>query len=181
MLFLAEGRLALLEGRTNDAVNAYLDGIHFAQEFSRGGLLVSRITSIDCEAMISKQLTPLAGGLSATNCRTIATALETLDTKEEPIQETLHQEAAWTRKQYGIRGQIEKLFTYKQDKSSRDKLIAEDQSRARQRRQLMIAAAARAYQSDTGKRPQRAADLVPKYLGAVPKDPATGKDLSLGP
>ena len=55
------------------------------------------------------------------------------------------------------------------------------QTRTRERRQLAITAAARAYELEKGKQPKSAADLVPEYLKAVPKDPATGNAMTLGP
>ena len=44
-------------------------------------------------------------------------------------------------------------------------------------RRLMIDFAARAYELDKGHRPAGAADLVPEYLKAVPKNPSTGKKM----
>lgn len=47
------------------------------------------------------------------------------------------------------------------------------------RHELMLLFAARAYELDHGKPPARAADLVPEYLKAVPKDPETGVEMGL--
>ena len=48
-------------------------------------------------------------------------------------------------------------------------------------RQLTVALAARACELEKGRRPENAADLTPEYLKAVPKDPASGKNLVLPP
>jgi competence protein ComGC len=48
-------------------------------------------------------------------------------------------------------------------------------------RQLLVALAARAYELDKGRRPASLTELVPDYLKAVPKDPASGTNLILTP
>jgi len=47
------------------------------------------------------------------------------------------------------------------------------------RRQVAIELAAREYQLEHGQRPARLADLVPKYLPAIPKDPVSGGALPM--
>ena len=43
----------------------------------------------------------------------------------------------------------------------------------------LIDLAARALELEKDRRPQSAKELVPEYLKAIPKDPATGADLTL--
>jgi hypothetical protein len=45
-------------------------------------------------------------------------------------------------------------------------------------RRLMMEFGSRAYELDKGHHPASAADLVPEYLKAVPKNPTTGKNLN---
>jgi hypothetical protein len=49
----------------------------------------------------------------------------------------------------------------------------------KQTQRLAIACAARAYELDHGQKPKKAEDLVPGYLKTVPKDVATGQNLTL--
>jgi hypothetical protein len=44
-------------------------------------------------------------------------------------------------------------------------------------RSLSLELAGRAFELENGKSPASAADLVPGYLTAVPRDPATGAEL----
>jgi hypothetical protein len=53
------------------------------------------------------------------------------------------------------------------------------QARSREARLLMLMLAARAFEGERGRKPQRAVDLVPDYLRAVPLDPATQAPLRL--
>ena len=180
-VFRAEGRLAELDGRTNDAAKIYLDGVRFGQDSSRGGVMLSRLVGIACETIAFNSLRPLNDQLDATNSRAVARELEKIDADEDPVEQTLQQEARWARKVGGMSGQIEMLIDHKSVQQTRDRFTAKEQNHLRLIRQTTLSFAARAYNLDKGKPPATAADLVPDYLKAVPKDPTTGRDLSLGP
>jgi hypothetical protein len=179
LLFGAEGRLVELQGHTNEAANIYLEGMHFGQEVGRGGAFIFRLVGIACETISAQRLMILRSQLDAKRCREILHGLEQIDTKEEPIQTTMDQERRWNRKVNGVRGQLMALFTHRELKNIADSVVAKVQGNTLSRRTMIIAFAARAYELDKGKPPQNVADLVPGYLKAVPKDPATGRDLSL--
>ncbi len=180
-VFCAEGRLAELDGRTNDAAKIYLEGVRFGQDSSRGGVMLTRLVGIACETIAFNRLRPLNDQLDATNSRAVARELEKIDAGEDTVEQTLQQEARWARKTYGIRGQIEMLITHKALQQTRDSFTAKDQNLMRLSRRTMLSFAAHAYELDKGKPPGTAADLAPDYLKAVPKDPSTRRDLSLGP
>jgi hypothetical protein len=179
-LLLAEGRLAEMDGRTNEAAEIYLEGIRYGAELGHGGLLISELVSIACENGAMSRLQRLTDCMTAVKCREITGVLEMVDDREEPIADTLEQERLWSRKTFGLRGQIESLLMYKQRASSTARVVAKIQKTQFRRRQMILDFAARAYELEKGKPPQRIADLVPEYLKAVPKDPVTGKDMGLG-
>ncbi len=180
-LICARGRLAELEGRTNDAAGIYLDGVRFGQSCSRGGVLISRLVGIACERMALDRLQRIVSSLDATNSAAVARALEQINDSEEPIADTFATESLWVRKVYGFRGQIEALLEYKMLKKTRDNFTTHAQAVALQIRTEEMDFAARAYELEKGKRPQNITELVPGYLKAVPQNPATGKDMTLGP
>ena len=180
LVITAEGRLAEMEGRTNDAAKIYLEAARFGQDSSRGGVIMSRLVGVGCENIAINCLRPLNNQLDATNSRALAKGLETLDDREDTPEQTLRQEARWARKTYGIRGQIALLFTYQQLKVTRDTFTAKDQNLMRARREMMLLFATHAYELEKGKPAATAADLVPDYLKAIPKDLVTGQDLNLG-
>ncbi len=180
LLVCAEGRLAELEGRTNEAAEIYLDGIRFGQELSRGGVMITKLVGIACENIAMSPLWSPTNSLSAGKCREIAASIQAIDAGEEPIADTLQNEKAWSRKTYGLKGQFEMLLTYRAMAKTKAAVVAKIQKTQLRRREIMLEFAARAYELEKGKRPQSAADLVPEYLKEIPKDPVTGKELGLG-
>ena len=168
----AEGRLAELEGRTNDAVRAYLDCIRYGNESGRGGVIIDRLVGVACEALAAFPLQLMSGSLDAAESRQVAQTLESIDARAEPLADTLAQEDAWSRTHYsGFRDQFARIFMRKQMKQSIDRAAAKVQTITLQRRRMMVAFAARAYELEKGNPAQNIAELVPMYLKAVPKDP----------
>jgi hypothetical protein len=180
-LLCAEGKLAQLEGSTNDAAKIYVDGVRFGYECSRGGVLINKLVGIACVAIALKPLQQLTDSLDAKQCAEAAHALEEIDSKAEPIENTLAQERNFARQQGGITGPFLELVRFRDARAIRQKFT--DKFRASQiyHRTVMIAFAARAYELDKGKRPVSIAELVPAYLKAIPQDPVTGTNMVLGP
>jgi hypothetical protein len=180
-LLCAQARLAELDGRLDEASTNYLRAIRFTQEFTRGGIIISRLIGIVNERVASRQLLLLLQSLNAGECHQIANQLEMIDGKEESIEDTMLNEKEYGRKVYGIRGKIEALIEYRKIREINDDVIAGIRANTLRRRHLMLSFAARAYELEKGKAPQSTADLVPDYLKTIPKDPTTGKELGLGP
>src|SRR5260370_176591 len=47
----AEGKLAELEGRTNDAAKIYAEGVRLGQKSSHGGIMLCKMVGIACESV----------------------------------------------------------------------------------------------------------------------------------
>jgi hypothetical protein len=180
-LIAAEGRLSELDGNNNEAAKFYVEGILFGQKSCRGGVIISGLVRIACEAIPTVRLESLANGLDAQSCRETAQALEAIDAAEDPVEETIEQEKLWSRKAGGLREQINALIQYKSIRDIRIRFTQKVRANTLRRRQLILTLAARAFELEKGKRAQSAADLVPGYLKAIPQDPATGTNLVLGP
>ena len=177
----AEGRLAELEGRTNDAIKVYLDGVRFAEECDRGGTLISKLVGVICEGTQLKALDVLVDAVDAPQARKVAKALEMVDASEPPFAEFVDEEKRFSHEVHGLRGQIMALRQRKELKQNMDRCQQKVDANTRHRRRVMVAFAARAYELEHGKRPQSLADLVPTYLKAIPKDPTTGANLVYSP
>ncbi len=180
--FVAEGKLAELENRPNDAVISYLDTIHLGNESARGGVLIDELVGIALEGLGTSHLTNLVDHLDATCCRETAASLEILDAQRQTWDEVMQQESAWSHGTYrGWRYELmrleERKFLLPTITTTRRKLDAQVQKT----RQLIIDLAARAYGLDKGHPPSSAADLVPDYLKAVPQDPVTGTNMVYSP
>src|SRR5579884_1458174 len=174
LLFCAEGRLAELEGRTNDAAQLYLDGIRFGQDVGQGGVFIEKLVGVACEASAEKPLEKVFMSLNSKHCARIAQALETMNAQEETDEQVLHHENEFSRKFGGIRGQLARLVMFKNIHESEKKVFIKIHTSQLHRRQLMIAFASRAYELERGKPPPNTAALVPDYLKQIPKDPITG-------
>jgi len=179
--FSAEGRLAELEKRTNDAVHIYLDDIRVGQRSCRGGGTIERLVGTAVEAFGMEPLEALTDISNATLCREVVQELERIDEIDEPAKNTLLQEAIWRRHSFGLIEQVRMLFDRKELVDAKRELLQRLDETQKQRRTLIINFAARAYELDKGHSPASAADLVPEYLKAVPQDPVTGTNLIYSP
>jgi hypothetical protein len=176
--FAAEGRLAETENRTNDAIKAYLDTIHFANESARGGVLIDTLVGIAIESIGTSHLTNLVGHLDAKSCRETAIALEAFDSQRQPWSEVMQQENAWSHAAFrGWRYELARLEERNTLKAVFAGTKQKFDAQVQRTRQLMIDLAARAYELDKDHPPASAADLVPEYLKAVPQDPVTGTNM----
>ena len=177
----AEGKLAQLDGRTNDAAKIYLDVVRFGQEGSRGGALINRLVGVACESIGLRALQPLSQSLDARECADVASALEEVDTKEEPIAEMMAQEKVFYAKVSDLRERFLHLVNYRGFQATMKRVTDKVNANTKNRRQVMVDFASRAYELGKGRRPASLAELVPGYLKAVPVDPVTGKSLGWEP
>ncbi len=187
MVLEAEGRLAEMEHRTNDAEISYLDAIRFGHESSRGGFKINLAVGGHGEAAGLARLRLLLGGLDAGQCRDAIKALATLEEKREPVADVLARDKKWWHNHAGLSDQMKLIPTLAKDPSLNplnmppEELEKSAKDRQRQARQLMLDLAARCYQLEKGAPPKSAADLVPAYLTAIPQDPFTGTNMTFSP
>lgn len=179
--YSAQARLAEMENRTNDAVDAYLASVELGEKSSHGGFVAPKFVGIYCEEIGRQGLQSFTSNLPPGLCREVTAKLETVDAEEESFSEI------WTHTKKVIRDAStlrEKLKSWREfltigefKRDSKSKFDAN----ARERRKLMVTFAARAYELEKGKPPVTIADLVPNYLKAIPKDPVTGTNMVLVP
>jgi hypothetical protein len=78
-LLAAEGRLAEIENRPTDAARSYADVIRFGNEMSRGGLVITRLVGLACEAIGCHALAKVLPTLSHEATRKTLAELEKVD------------------------------------------------------------------------------------------------------
>jgi len=93
--FLAEGRLAEMEQRTNDAVRAYMDAARLGVSVRRGGPLIDEFVGFASESMGQSQLQNFVHTLDAKTSAEFARELEALDADKESWAEVLQNETRW--------------------------------------------------------------------------------------
>src|SRR5437667_9828703 len=97
-LLVAEGRLAEMEHRTNDAIRIYLESIRFGQEACRGGLVIDKLVGIACQATGVEPLKRIMRSLHASECHEAMRTLEKIQGSEESVEEIMHHEKEWSRR-----------------------------------------------------------------------------------
>jgi len=180
--FLAEGKLAEMEQLTNGAEDSYLDAIRLGIECPRGGTLIDALVGNAIEAMGTWQLKKVIPNLDAKTSGEMAHQLEALDATKETWGQVLQEEKYWSRRTFpGLEHRVGELVGWYSLRASKAKAKQRLITQQTKTRKLIIDLAARAYELDKGHRPAAAADLVPKYLNAIPQDPVTGKNQTLTP
>jgi len=181
-LLANEGRLAESEGRTNDALKCYVEGIQYGNEISRGGFIIHRLVGIACEAIADTCLTRVLPTLSCDQSRPLIKRLEEIDLNAVTWDHISRNEGAFAR--FEMKKSINPVIWVVGWWQSRDAIkkskMRHEQISAR-RRLLMLELAIRCYQSESGRSPASLDDLVPKYLARIPEDPFTGKPLVYRP
>ena len=177
-LLEAEGRLAELDRRTNDAARIYLQTIRYGQESCRGGVMIDHLVGIACGTIGVNALQKLTGALDAATCRSTSRQLLELERQQESLTDVLRNEAAWVRRTVPAWQRIPAMIPMASlTKRTQKNFVTKCNQSGLQLKRLIIDLAVRAYESDRGQHPNSLEELVPDYLDAVPVDPATGTKL----
>ena len=177
--FAVEGRLAEMEGRTNDAVQSDLERVQLGIEAGRGGTMLDGMISVAIESFGIKPLQNISSRLDARTCRETVTTLETLGVQKPSWSNLVQQDNAWSRRTFpGIKHRLGKLIMFSTVRQVRQKAGEKFAEQERETSQLIIDLAARAYELEKGHRPASPAELVPDYLKTIPQDPITGNNLN---
>ncbi len=181
-LLNGEGRLAELEGRTNDAARSYLDCIRFGNEVSRGGVLISRMVGMACEAIGCSALVRIVPKLSREQSVAVVAELAAMETNAVTWNEVITNEKAFMRHaRQGSFNPIRNFVDWWQSRAVLKGTKNKHDISAAKRRLITAELALRIYQIERGQPPTQLSDLVPRYLPRVPTDPFTEKDLVYRP
>ena len=178
-LLEAEGQLAELERRTNDAARIYLEIIRFGKESCRGGLLMDRLVGIACESIGVSSLQRIAGALNSKTSRSLSKQLDEVKVRQEAVADVVRSEAEWVRRTFPVWQRIPAMIPI----GSQATRMQNDFSKKCHQSELQLAflivdLATHAFELDRGRHPKIVNELVPDYLDSVPVDPATGKELA---
>jgi len=166
--FHAEGKLAEMEGRTEDAVEDYRDMIRLSQAGARGGLLIHALVGWAIEALGVAALRDARATLDSTECRELIDFLRSIDAAREPFDEILRRDQAWVDHAYGWQGRLSRMLEKERDPPPGQ----EPAWAAKARMRLLVAELAiQMYRQDHGQPPETLADLVPRYLRSLPQEP----------
>ena len=184
-LLSAEGRLAEVEERLDEAAKIHMEVMLLGQTSAHGGLVVDKLVGVAVENIGLVGLERIAHRLNAPSCRKAISSLEEIDARADSAAVYIKRDRQWGRKATGTSdlsawiqsALLTKSFFRNIYQKFTTKLLATE----RRRRLLLLNLASRAYELEHGKRPSRAEELVPSVLRAIPKDPETGTNLVLNP
>lgn len=171
-LLAAEGRLAELDGRLEDAARSYLDAIRFGNEISRNGFVINRLVGIASSAIGSFPLAKLTPQLGCEQLKPVIAELDKLDQASVTWSEVRRAENIFMR--HELRKQPNPFMMVPSWWQARKSIQTAESvhHRAVSRvRLLETELALCCYRAEHGAPPAQLTQLVPQYLQRVPQDP----------
>jgi hypothetical protein len=180
---VAQGRLAELQGRVEEAAGCYTDLIRLGEAMSHRVPMIAFQASQAVENNGLYHLRDMRGKLSSDQCRKLIGVLEEIDRTGEPAANVIKYETSFMNanmKQMGFFASIMLRVTGVQAKTAGQVKSSVNYSTQRQdaaRRVLLADLALRLYRQEHGEAPPDLNALVPGILQSVPIDPYTGQPL----
>jgi hypothetical protein len=177
--FIVEGKLAEAEGRTDNAIESYLDTIRLGRALASGGIAIDTAFGLAVEGIGRQGLHELGDTLTSAQCRKIIDTLVTAAAGWEPPESSIARDIIWRTHAFGWQGRLEWMISsssWLQTDANWNESIERADKRCRAKRWLLICEVAlQGHRAEHGEFPDDLADLVPGYLSAVPKDPFSNK------
>jgi hypothetical protein len=176
-LLAAESEVATREGRPEDAARSTLDVLHLGRATGRGGLLIDAQIGWAIESQALDGLGRVRDSLPADACRTVMAALLEADKDRETYAEARNAEDYWFERTapFMVRLSLRVSGVGDQLRADAEETSVQMMNRAVSAlRRELVALAERLYTLETGAEPRSRADLVPRYLPEIPRDPETG-------
>lgn len=175
-LLVAEGRLREMDDQPGDAARSYLDAIRFGNEMSRGGILITRLVGMACEAMGCRALARVAPRLGRADSLIILKDLERFEAARVSWAEVVKNEKSRTPDRVGNRSNpVARVMNWWRTRQTIHQAETRDKIVLAQERLVAGELALRCYESEKGHPPARLDEGVTNYLSKVPQDPFTGR------
>ena len=180
---VAQGRLAELEGRTDEAAGCYSDLIRLSEVMSQRVPMIAYQISEAIENNGLYHLRDMRDKLSPEQCRKLIDLLVEIDRKIEPADDAILYETAFMNanlKRMGVLKSIMLSVSGVQAKTAAQvtqMLTSSERRHAAARRVLLTDLALRLYREEHGEAPPDLSALVPSILKSVPVDPYTNRPL----
>ncbi len=182
-MFYAEGRLAEADGRTDEALSAYLDDVRLGHAIRRKTPMLLYLTGLAIESLGIAGIRNLRDDLDPSQLQRAIETIESLEGKAEPIDAVVSRELAYMDANVRDQGIVARTAMSLSGMIATEKAQAATQLRSAamrhqtQRRLLLADLAIQRHIQEHGRPPDRLAELAPEVLSAVPKDPYTGRSL----
>lgn len=172
--FGARGRLAILNGRPDEANVAFLDAVRLGFVARSRGLLVDGLVGMGCSSVGSRTLYEHRNRFSRNQCLLASTEVLSFVDRAEDYDDFKLRDRAWVQAAMGWHGRLQLSLG---DLSGSSLLFSELDLRNQflleraVMRLVAIELALKAFSTDSGTWPESLSDLVPAYLPSVPIDP----------
>lgn len=171
-LLAAEGKLHLLNQRTNEAVASFTDCVIYGHALSRGGLIIDALVGTACEAIGLSGIHEAKHGASKEALRDVLTTLVAVDARREPVAEVLRRDREWSDSTTGPFRSMWLRMTIRQAIRKADQQFEKRSKQYTAALRLLICdLAIRLHQLEKGDPPNDLRDIVADQLTAVPLDP----------
>jgi hypothetical protein len=172
LLLAAEGRLYEMDNRPGDAARSYLDAIRLGNEMSRGGMLITRLVGVACEAIGYQPLAKVVPALNREDDHILIAQLEQIDAHRVTWAEVKQGERECVRQHFREHlNPITLVAGWWNTRQAVAKAEARHKTAMAHERLLATELALRCYQCDKARAPTSLDDLVTNYLLKVPQDP----------
>ncbi|MEM8944809.1 MAG: hypothetical protein AAGD11_06460 [Planctomycetota bacterium] len=168
------GRLAQVEGRTDDAVNSYLDAIRLGAALRQDALMVHALVGFGCAGTGMRGLYEVREELTVERCRQAIAELERLELRPGEAEGFLDRDHIWTQHAMGWHGRLTQLLSdfCEPDWGFSDSgFIGSCQQYNAENALLRTELALAAFYREHETYPAQLAGLVPTYLAQTPVDP----------
>ncbi len=178
-LMIAEGKLAEMENRIDDAIQSYL-GVALIHEKMRGGVTIDELVGIAIEHMGVGPLRNLADQMTVIQRREVIEKLSRLHINRDSYEDVLANEKRSIKV-----GSIREKFEYygkfwQKRKTERYFLRMLNYSRTRLGL-FLVDLGLRNFEAENERPPKTLQELVPEYLPFLPKDDFSGNDFVYRP
>jgi hypothetical protein len=177
-LLAAEGRLAELDGRLDDAARSYLDAIRCGNEISRNGFVINRLVGVACSAIGSIPLAKLTPKLECEQLKPIIAELDKLDQATVTWKETMRAEGVFMRRELRkTPNPIAWIPLWWQSRKAIEGAEVTHLRAVARLRLLETELALRCCLAEQAAPPKQLAELVPNYTQSVLQDPFSKQPL----
>jgi hypothetical protein len=178
-----QGRLAVFEGRKDDALSIYKDLICLGRIQENGGLIINWLVGVTFEDFGHAEIGKMRLSLTAEECRKALKILLDRPPERSVFEKCLVREEIWGAITGGwtvrLGNFVQMAIYHKVDNTLNMEKVY--RLHATTYYLLVCELAARAYLLEHGRPPDKLADLVPNYLKQTPTNPLDGKEFFYRP
>jgi hypothetical protein len=176
-MFCAEGRMAELDHRTNEALKSYIQCIQLGQKCTHGALMIQDLVGIACKAMGHQAAQGIWPLLDDVSLQIFLDRLTEIDHSNDSADESIRRDHDWSRGSLGLRYFWTSLFQRGSLREVEERFRARHLRSEAEIRLLHADIAIELFRRKNERYPSSLSELVPACVNTVPLDPFSGQPL----